>query len=406
MPLLPAGRDQRWLAVGNLVNMTGTGATLSALVVFLAEVRHLPLAQATALLTASGLIGVVGAVPLGQAGDRYGARGVAVVTELVCAASMVALTVAPGAWGCALCLAVRQLATSGNTAARATLMGRVVPPGERSALRAYQRAVTNVGFSLGALLSAAAMTAGGRAALYGLVLLDAATFCFGAYATSRLPGAGRGVRRPGLAGDALRDRGYVSVSLLNAVHTLNRSVVSLGIPLWVVYASGLPRWTVSGAMILNTCAVILLQVPLSGQARDIARSRRSLLWAGLLTAAGCAALAAAGTLRERPSLVWPLFVAACLVLAVGEILGAAAGWTLSYELAPDEFLGQYQGVWQLVADASAKAAGPALIGWALAAGPAGPAGLAGAFLLTGAVSPAVVGRAERRRRRPDRALPR
>lgn len=53
----------------------------------------------------------------------------------------------------------------------------------------------------------------------------------------------------------------------------------------------------------------------------------------------------------------------------GEILGAAAGWTVSYDLAPERLLGHYQGMWQFLADGSSKVAGPVAVGWAaLAAG--------------------------------------
>jgi MFS family permease len=396
--LVPRDRSQRWLAFGNLVNMTGTGATLSALVVFLATVKHLPLTQAAALLTTSGLVGVAGALPLGQFSDRYGARAMAIATELACTAATVLLIVVSGVWLLAVCLAVRQLATSANTAARATLMGRLVPAEELVRLRAYQRSVTNVGFSLGALLSAAAMAAGSPNALRALLALDAATFCFSAAATAKLPRVGSGVRRPGLAKDAMSDIGYVSASTLNAVHTLNRSVVSLGIPLWIVYASHLPHWAVAAALILNTVMVIWLQVPVSPHAESVSACRRSLLTAGLLTAVGCAALAAADTVRDELPLTWTLLVAACLVLSLGEVLGAAAGWTLSYELANQPLLGQYQGLWQLLSDTASKAAGPAVIGWALASGPIGWTTLATVFALTGAASPPVVSWAARRPR--------
>jgi MFS family permease len=388
MRLVPADRTQRWLAVGNLVNMTGTGATLSALVIFLAQAKHLSLAQAVSLLATSGLIGILGAVPLGQLSDRHGARAVAITTELACATATLALLAAGNAWSCACCLAVRQLATSGNTAARAALIGKLVPVDERIALRGYQRSVTNIGFSLGALISAFAVASNSTAALYWMLTLDVATFCFGAFATARLPEVGRGAKGRGLAMDALGDRGYLTATLLNAVHTLNRAVVSLGVPLWIVYGSHLPYWAVSAAMIFNTIVVIVLQVPLSGRACDLRGARRSLVAAGALTAAGCAALAGGGS----PSAVvlWSLLALASLLLALGEILGAAAGWVLSYDLAPDGLLGQYQGVWQLVADGSSKVAGPAVLGWTVAAGPPGWTALAGGFAVVAVLSPGVV----------------
>ena len=390
MRLVPDNRNQRWLAVGNLVNMTGTGATMSALVVFLAVVKRFPLAQATWLLAAAGLVGVLGALPLGQLSDRFGARAMAITTELVCAAATLLLLPADSAWWCALCLAVRQLATSSNTAARATLMGGLVPSAQRAALRAYQRSVSNAGFSVGALLSGLALADGSTAALYTLLGLDAATYCFGAYATARLPGTGRGARRRGLVREALAAPGSLTAGLLNAAHTVNRSVVSIGVPLWVVYGSHLPHWAVSAAMITNTVTVVLLQVPLSGRAGDLAGCGRSLLWAGGLTGLGCAALALAG--GHRPAaVVWPLFAVACVALAFGEILGAAAGWTLSYDLAPERQLGHYQAVWQFLADGAGKVAGPVAVGWAIAGGPVGWAAMAVGFTALAASGPPLVG---------------
>ncbi|GGL05198.1 MFS transporter [Sphaerisporangium melleum] len=397
MRLIPEDRVQRWLAVGNLVNMAGTGAALSTLVVFLARAKHLELSQAAALLSVSGLIGVLGAVPLGQLSDRYGPRSVAIGTELTCAAATCALLLAWDVWVCALALTVKHLATSGNTAARATLMGKLVPPERRTALRAYQRSVTNVGFALGALGAGPALASGSTTALYALLAADAVTFCLSAFATARLPQVSRGAHRRRLAADALSDRGYLSMAVLNAAHTLNRAIVSIGVPLWVVYGSPLPHWAVSAAMMLNTSIIVVLQVPLSKQAEDIRGSRRALLIAGLCTAVGCGMFAVGGILSTAA--VWPLFVVACLALAFGEILGAAAGWTLSYDLAPDDMLGQYQGVWQLVADGSSKAAGPAVIGWAVAAGALGWSALAAGFTAVSVVSPAAAGWASTRTRR-------
>jgi MFS family permease len=193
------------------------------------------------------------------------------------------------------------------------------------------------------------------------------------------------------------------MALLNAVHTVNRAVVSVGVPLWVVYGSRLPHWAISAAMILNTVVVVVLQVPLSGQAKNSRRAGRSLLAAGALTAVGCGALA--GGTAAAGYAPWPLLGLACLALALGEILGAAAGWTLSYDFAPDDLLGQYQGIWQLMADGFAKAAGPAVIGWAIAGGPLGWGILAGVFALLTAPSPVIVSWAESRTRRCRTLLP-
>lgn len=399
--LLPSDRTQRWLALGNLVNMTGTGATAAVLVVFLAHTKELPLAQASSLLAVSGLVGVVGSVPVGWLSDRVGARLTAITTELVCASATVVVLVADSTWTLVAGLAIRQLSTSGNSAARAALMGALVPPDQRTRLRAYQRSVTNIGFAVGGAASALALATNSGAALAVVLAADAATFCFSAYATSRLPDAGRTSTRRGLALNVLTDRGYLTVGALNAAHALNRAAVSLGLPLWIVYGSTLPDWTISAAMVLNTVLVIVLQVPLSRSAHDVAGARRTLLAAGGFTALGCTALAGGGIASAGPE--WAFLAAACVTLTFGEILGAAAGWTLSYELAPPERFGEYLGTWQLMADGSAKIVGPVLLGWAVAIGPAGWTILAAGFAITAMASPLVITRSTASRREPATA---
>lgn len=392
--LLPREPSLRWLAVGNLVNMTGTGASLAALVVYLAYVKHLPLPEATSILTAAGLIGVLGAVPVGHLSDRYGARRTAVVAELVCALAVIALLPLTAPWLLAAALAVRQLAVSGNTVARAALMGRLVTSAQRVELRAYQRSVSNVGFAVGALLAGVAIGRGGAGALYALLLFDALTFVFAAYATTRLPRSadtilaaanGAASTTPPQARVVLPDYSYVSAAVLNAGHALNLAVVSVGLPLWIVYLSPLPSWAASLALGLNTVLIVLLQVPLSRHARELSQASRTLAVAGLLTAVGCAALGAGSS--AGVGLGWVAFLLACSALAVGEVLGSAAGWALSYDLAPDHLVGRYQGVWQLTADGVTKAAGPAIMGAAVGAGSLGLGALAAAFGVLAGVTP-------------------
>lgn len=386
--LLPKSPAQRWLAAGNFVSMVGTAATLSVLVVFLAETKHLGLGSAAALLSVTGLVGVVGAVPVGQLCDHFGARRVSIIAETVRASATVGILVFGGFRMLSIALIARQLAGSGNGTARSTLMGYLVPAEERAALRAYQRVVTNIGSVFGALLSALVIAIGDAAALYGVLVFDATTFLFAAYATSRLPEAGRRRHASVFAIDAVRDPGYLVAGALNAVHSLNAAIISAGIPLWVVYASRLPRWSVSFALVLNTAVVIALQVPLSKYSNSTAGAGRSLSGAGALTAAGCVALAAATPGNVVSA--WLMLVVASTLLALGEILGAAAGWTLSYDLAKEHLYGQYQGMWQVLADGSAKAGGPVLVGGVVAAGPVGWTAMAGVFIAAAAATQPVI----------------
>jgi hypothetical protein len=80
-----------------------------------------------------------------------------------------------------------------------------------------------------------------------------------------------------------------------------------------------------------------------------------------------------------------VLVAAALLQAVGEVLSQAGAWALSYELATEESMGAYQGVFN-AGSAAALMLGPALVtvtalshgfaGWAVLAALFGLAGLA------------------------------
>ena len=399
--LLPQDHNRRWLALGNLVNMMGTGASLATLVVFLADVKGLSLALAASVLAAAGLMGILGAAPVGVLIDRSGPKSVAVVTELVCALAVLVLLAAPGTVWIIVALTVRQLSVTANTVARATVMGRMGDAEDRVALRAYQRAVTNVGFGAGTVLSAAAVAIGSTEALVAVMCLDAATFGFGALATARLRGTFRPAPRradegTGSRSAVLRDWRFVLLALLNAVCSLNGVAASLGISFWVVFASDLPNWAVSASYAINTVLVVLLQVRFSKASSTVHGSATSLRSAGLLAGAFCLLLAFSGALTGW--VVWLPFVVATVVITLSEMWQSAAGWTLSYEFADDRLLGKYQAAWHLTNDAVVKALGPLVVGLAVARGAAGFVVLAAAFCLLALVTPAVVSTLERSRR--------
>jgi MFS family permease len=400
--LLPEAPAERWLALGNLVNMIGAGATLTSLTVYLATDKGLTVGWAGAVLAVAGAIGLTGAIPLGHLGDRRGPRGVAAATEIICAAAIVGLLLARQSWLIAVCLGIRQFAISGNGAARGALMGTLVTPERRTALRAYQRSVTNVGFTVGALIAGLAIGSGNATALTAVIAANALTYCFGAYATLRLPTVSPQAGRRSRGTEALTDRGFLVGATVNALQSLNRVVVTVGVPLWIVYASPLPTWSVSAAVILNTVTVVALQVFIARYADTLDRARRALTAGGLFTAAACATLILApaqGTVWN-----WTVLATASILLVFGEMTGAAAGWTLSYELAPTHALGQYQGLWQTFADVSTRVAGPGLMA-ALVAASGGWGALAAGFAVVSCVTPPLIRWSERRVASPSPSSP-
>lgn len=391
--LVPQDHNRRWLAFGNLVSMMGSGASMATLVVFLSVVKNLTLATAASVLSVAGIVGILGAVPVGVLIDKAGPKNVAIVTEVVCFGAVVALVASPDISWLVVALLVRQLSVSANTVARATLMGRFGDAESRVALRAYQRAVTNVGFALGTIVSGVAVGLGTPTALVAVMALDAATFLVGAYATLRLRGAFAheqltADKAVGGRFEVVRDWRYLVLALINAAHSLSGVAAGVGISFWVVYSSNLPNWSVSLSYALGTLLVVVLQVRLSRQASTVVGSVASLRSAGLLAGLFCLLLATSGALHGW--VMWVPFLIATCVIAISEILGAAGGWTLSYEFATDRALGRYQAVWQLSADGIVKGAGPLIFGAAVGYGAAGLIAVSVGFCVLALSTPSLV----------------
>jgi MFS family permease len=209
------------------------------------------------------------------------------------------------------------------------------------------RSVQNIGAGAGAALAALALQADTQGAYQVVVAVNAATFVLSALLLLR-------VGQPAAAGPAataqsrvdrrrvFRDLPYLSLAGLNAVLMFQFGVITTGIPLWIVNATPAPRWVISAAVVLNTVMVIVLQVPLSRRVTDTAAAARAFAWSGLLLGGAAVVLGSAGS--DRVVVATALVLAGTVLLTLGEVLCAAGGWGLSYDLAPPDAHGAYQGV--------------------------------------------------------------
>ncbi|MFF0415786.1 MFS transporter [Kitasatospora sp. NPDC004745] len=391
----------RRLAGATLVNTVGNGLSLSVAVLFFTRVLGLSAAQLGLGMTAAGLCGVAASVPAGRAADRWGARPVLVVlvvAEAVGTAGYALVHSYPAfvALACGVAAVDR-----GSAAVRNALYAEVLPPERRVAGRAYLRVVTNIGICLGTAVGAVALQVDTRPVYLAAILADAASFAVVAVLFHRLPAherpaptapqAGGGEpdgRRARRRNPALRDGPFLVVTVLNSVLCLQFAVLEVGVPLWIVQDTEAPRITVAGTLIVNTLLVVALQVRATRGTEDRATAARLCGRAGLLLAASCLVIALAHGL---PAVVAALVVLGGVALqSLGEVLGQAGGWALSYDLAGERDHGAYQGVYN-AGTAAAMMAGPALVTTAVIGfGPVGWAVLGGVLAAAGlAMGPAV-----------------
>lgn len=224
--------------------------------------------------------------------------------------------------------------------------------------RAYLRAVTNVGISLGALLAGWAVQVGTHTAYQLMVVGNAIGFAAAAAVLVRLPRVTPAPPVRGPRWTALRDRPYLLITTLDGLMAIQFKVLTVAVPLWLVAATTAPHWLISGTMLISTVMVIAFQVRAGRTVTSPAAGGRAYRRAGVAFLASCSLIPLAAGLPARAAAA--VLLAAVVVHTVGELWHSAAGFEVSFALAPQHATGQYLGVFGLGAGL-AEALGPGLL---------------------------------------------
>lgn len=393
----PEPGPQRALVASSFVNRLGTGMFVAVSALYFTLIVGIPARQVGTGLTIAGTAGLLGSVPAGMLADRVGPRMVQLVTLAVQTVTMTAFVVVHSWWAFTVVAALDKVADAANNAARGALIGRV--GGERAALfRAKLRSFVSLAVVLATPVAGIAIGIGTRAAYVTLILANAATYVFCALLLLRVPEypplpRPAGARRFA----ALADRPYVAFAGLNGLLSLQAVVIALVVPLWITTRTQVPHAMAAVVFGMFFVVGVVLMQPVSRRTETVAQGGRALRGSGLAVAAGCAVLAGSGT-GPRWGQAVVLVVGAGVVCAAG-VWAMAAGFALSFGLAPAHAQGEYQGLNLLGLDA-AGAIGPALL-TVLVLGLGGPGWilLAAGFAVVGLLGPPVTRWAERTR--PD-----
>ncbi|MFE2458107.1 MFS transporter [Streptomyces sp. NPDC059402] len=381
---VPATRGGRTFALISLVNAVGTGLYLAASAVFFVRSVGLTAAEVGVGLGISGVVGFLTTVPIGAAGDRFGAKRTLIALQLWRAGGFAALCLVKGVVGFTLvscALAAAEAATQPMTQAVASA---TVESADRTRTMAIIRTVRNAGFSLGALLAAPLLAADSLWTYRAIVLGTAAAFVTSAGMLTRLriESPDRVQRKVGplAAVGRFRDWRYGLLAALNGILNLHVTILSVGLPLWALQATETPAGLLPVLVLVNTVLSVVLQVPIAKGAETEGGAARALRLGGVAMVLCCVALAAA----SGPGSAWAaaaVLAAACVLLTFGEMWQATGGWELSYDFAPEDSKGVYLSVFSLGGTAQ-RIVGPALItSVVIGAGPAGWIALAVVFAL-------------------------
>jgi predicted MFS family arabinose efflux permease len=386
--LLPPPGPLRPLALATLLSRVGNGLLMTISVLYFNRIIGLSIAEVGLGLTIAGLFGLLASIPFGHLADRRGPRTLFVVLSLLLSLLALLYLVITTFWQFVTVATVIAILDRGSNAVRFALIAGVTQGNARVAARAYLRSMTNIGVTAGAGLGAIALSFGTATSYHLMFCLYVVLGVSSALIVLAVPRVASRPRTDGPVWVALRDRGYLAVSGLNAAISIHYSVIDIAIPLWVVDHTDAPHWVAALPLMVNAAGVAVLQVRASRGIVDTETAARATRTAGLLLLAAMVLFATASAGDAVVAII--VLVVAALVQVAGELLQSSGSFLLGFDLAAEHAQGQYQGVWNTSTSVSSMLAPTVMALLPLGLGVPGWIILGGWFALTGALFVPVV----------------
>ena len=220
---------------------------------------------------------------------------------------------------------------------------------ERVSFRSYIRGYTNFGIGMGSAIASLALIFENAWILRALILLDAFSFFINAYIFNKvvISHKDRVTEKENKRNRwvALKDPHYLAATLLSSIFMTHFTFQSIGIPLWIVYYTHAPHWSIALILVFNTAACVVFARTFSKKGEDIARAAVLFSRASFLLLVGMITYGLAH--KASPYLAVIILLVGMVFHVIAELAGVSAGWTLSLSMMQEKFMGQYQGLWQM-----------------------------------------------------------
>ncbi|WP_191966648.1 MFS transporter [Microbacterium testaceum] len=359
--LMQTDTTLRRLLTITLVDTLARGAFFTLTTLYLTLIVGLEPVTVGIGLTIAGAVGVASSLTFGHLSDRLSARRMLVVLHLVQSVGLMGYLFVRDLPTLVVVASLVLLAQRGGQSVRSAAVGRAFLGRDRVRIRATMRTVTNIGIGVGTALAAIPLALGTAFAFQLTMTIAGALFLVVAFLVAGLDPHRVDVQRQTPDAESssttattnprspYRDPRFLWLTALMGVFGIQFGVFEIAVPLWVVAHTIAPDVVVSPLLLVNTIVVVLLQVRMSRGTGTFAGAGRAMTRAGWLMVAACALWAGAGWVEGEGwgpvTLVILVLLAAAVVHSLAEITSSAAGWNLSFDLAPQERMGSYQGVY-------------------------------------------------------------
>lgn len=347
----------RAMSYQSVLSAFGQGVFLTGSAVFFTRIVGLSATQVGLGLTIGMAAVFFVSVPLGRLADRVGTRLSWILGSVLEVAMFVAWFTVSGFWGYVAVTIAMEVVTTWSMAGRNAYRLEVFPRDQRVRSNAYMRAARNVGYTLGALAGGIALAIGDPVVIRAVPLFSAVVLVVNVVFIARLPEVGRPAAAAdadgsdAAAGDtgrrrgALRNRGFLLMSVFDGVLGTRQVLLNTVIPLWLVEDTNAPRVLLAWLFGTNTVLAVALQVAAARGVTDIRTALRAEY-----RAAACFVISCAIILVTDHTVLWltiPLVWLAHVTVTGAELFNSAGEWGLVSELSDSRRRGEYQGVQNL-----------------------------------------------------------
>ena len=340
---IPIDPNLRILAGATLVNTMGNGAITTTFALYFTRIVHIPATQVGLALSAAAVVALFVQVPIGHLGDVRGPRELLRWLTLATGIVTLGLLFTHNIWALGGVLMLEAFFDRGAGAVRNGVIARIAEGGQGVRFKAYLRAVTNVGISVGGALGGLALTIDKPWAYLSVFAFNSLTCIINSFAVARLPHLEKAPLRA--AGEprlqVLRDIPFVVMTVLTGIFAMHFVIIEVAMPLWIAHSTQAPKSLVAVTLMINTVMVAIFQVRLSRGADTVMAASKALRTGGLWIGAGFGLVALAAGQSKWVAVA--LLCGGALVHVVGEMVGSGGQWGVQMGLAPRERQGQYQG---------------------------------------------------------------
>jgi len=334
---------QFWLLFwGMLISAAGGSMIWPFLTIYMRQRLDIPLTTVALLLTLNSAAGLVTTTVAGPAADRFGRRGVMVLSLATGSATLLAMSMAGTLQFWVILMAINGAFGPLFRVGSNSMVADLIEPERRASAYALLRMSNNLGVaigpSVGGFVTAASyalafyIAAGASAIFTLLVLFFVAETVPQKQVTADQP------QTDGGYGQVLRDRPFLAFCGVYTLAGMAYALMMVLLPVYVKENFGVPESRYGFIMATNAAMVVLFQYAIT-RATERYHHLPVLAVGSLFYALGAGSVA----------LGWnfPTFLASMVILTIGEMIMIPTSTALTANLAPPTMRGRYMSLYGL-----------------------------------------------------------